>query len=263
MRRHIEKIKEKYKKDKKVSLLIYLILRVLVIMCMVLQILRGDWNNAVLCILSLLLFTIPTIIEDKFKVDLPTALETIIYLFIFSAEILGEINNFYGIIPHWDTVLHTINGFLAAGIGFSLIDLLNQNSKNINPSPFFVAIVALCFSMTIGVLWEFFEYGVDTYLKFDMQKDEIVSSISTVNIDPEKNNNAIIVDNINETHIITEDETIIIEGGYLDIGLNDTMEDLLVNFIGAVAFSIIGFLYIENREKYKFATNFISKKINT
>lgn len=263
MTRHIERIKEKYKKNKKASLLIYLILRVLVILCMVLQILRGDWNNAFLCVLSLLLFTIPTIIEDKLKISLPTVLEIIIYLFIFSAEILGEINNFYGIIPYWDTVLHTINGFLAAGIGFSLIDLLNQNSKNINLSPFFVAIVAFCFSMTIGVLWEFFEYGVDTYLKFDMQKDEIASSISTVTIDPEKNNNAIFIDNINETHIITEDKTIIIDGGYLDIGLNDTMKDLLVNFIGAVAFSVIGFLYIQNREKYKFATNFIPKKINS
>ena len=121
--------------------------------------------------MSLFLFTIPTLIQDKFRITLPSLLEGIIYVFIFSAEILGEINNFYGIIPHWDTVLHTINGFLAAGIGFSLIDLLNQNSKQIKLSPFFVALVAFCFSMTIGVLWEFFEYGADSLLKLDMQKD--------------------------------------------------------------------------------------------
>lgn len=261
MGKHIDKIKEKYIQTGKRSLLVYLILRVLVIICMVLQILRGDWNNALLCGVSLILFTIPTIIEDRFKITLPSLLEAIIYLFIFSAEILGEINNFYGTIPYWDTLLHTINGFLAAGIGFSLIDLLNQNSNKIKLSPIFVAIVAFCFSMTIGVLWEFYEYGVDKYLKFDMQKDKVVSIISSVELDPEKDNKAIVVDNIKETHIITEDGTVVIEGGYLDIGLNDTMKDLIVNFLGAVAFSVLGYLYILNREKYKFATHFIPKKM--
>ncbi len=263
MGKHSNKIKEKYKQTKKSSLLVYLILRVLVIACMVLQLLRGDWNNAFLCGVSLVLFTVPTFIEDKFKVSLPSVLEAIIYLFIFAAEILGEINNFYAIIPHWDTVLHTLNGFLAAGIGFSLIDLLNQNSKSIHLSPVFVAIVAFCFSMTIGVLWEFFEYGADTYFKLDMQKDRVINTISTVTLDSQKNNNVILLSNITETHIITDKETVIIENGYLDIGLNDTMKDLIVNFIGAISFSIVGYLYIKNREKYKFATNFIPTKIES
>lgn len=257
---HIKRIKKMYKETKKGSLLIYLILRILVIVCMILQILRGDWNNAFLCFLSLILFMIPTILQDKLKITIPTVLEAIIYLFIFSAEILGEINNFYGNIPYWDTILHTINGFLAAGVGFSLVDLLNENSKKIKLSPAFVAIVAFCFSMTIGVLWEFFEYGADTYLKLDMQKDKIVSSISSVTFDPKQKNNAILVKDIKETQIITEDGTIVIDGGYLDIGLHDTMKDLFVNFIGAVVFSFLGYLYILNRDKYKFATNFIPTK---
>ena len=88
MGKYIRKIKEEYKQTKKTSLLVYLFLRVLVIICMTMQILRGDWNNAFLCGLSLLLFTIPTFIEEKLKINLPTVLETIIYLFIFSAEIL-------------------------------------------------------------------------------------------------------------------------------------------------------------------------------
>ncbi len=92
--RYIDKIKRKYKETKEKSLLVYLILRFLVIICMILEILRGDLNNAFLCFLSLLLFTIPTLIEDKFKIGIPSLLESIIYLFIFSAEILGEINNF-------------------------------------------------------------------------------------------------------------------------------------------------------------------------
>ena len=108
-KRYVDIMKEKYKESKKSSILVYLILRVLVIVCMVLELLRGDWNNAFLCGLSLILFTFPTLIEYKFKITLPSLLESIIYLFIFSAEILGEINNFYGIIPYWDTILHTLN----------------------------------------------------------------------------------------------------------------------------------------------------------
>ncbi len=260
MGKHVKKVREKYRQTKKTSLLVYLILRVLVIICMVLEILRGDLHNAFLCLLSLILFVIPVLIEDKFKIGIPSVLEIIIYLFIFSAEILGEINNFYGNIPYWDTILHTLNGFLAAGVGFSLIDLLNENSKNIKLSPVFVAIVAFCFSMTIGVLWEFFEYGADKYLNLDMQKDRIVTKISTVELDPKKDNNAIVINDIKETQIITKDGPIIIDGGYLDIGINDTMKDLIVNFIGAICFSFFGYLYIENRKKYKFVTNFIPVK---
>ena len=133
----------------------------------------------------------------------------------------------------------------------------------------FVALVAFCFSMTIGVMWEFFEYGMDTFFKTDMQKDSIVEEISTVTLDPEGKNKAVIIKNIQNIIIETKDENgelieIPISNGYLDIGLQDTMEDLIVNFIGAVVFSIIGLLYIKNKDEYKFAENFIPimKKTN-
>lgn len=252
---------KRYKETKEWALIVYLVLRILVIVCMVLQLLNGDLNNAFMCLLSLILFTIPGLIEDKFKIEVPSLLEAIIYLFIFAAQILGSINNFYGNVPHWDTVLHTLNGFLAAGIGFSLVDLLNEKVKKVKLSPFFVTIVAFCFSMTIGVLWEFGEYGVDVLLNHDAQKDTIVTSISSVRFNPEDRNEAATIDNIKYTKIYTEDgKEYLIEGGYLDIGINDTMKDLIVNFIGAICFSIIGYLYIKNRNKYKFVKNFIPVK---
>lgn len=242
---------------------VYFVLRFLVILCMILEFLRGDWNNAFLCLLSLILFLMPFFIEKKFKIDLPNTLEIIILLFIFAAEILGEINNFYAIIPHWDTMLHTLNGFLCGAVGFSLVDLLNRNTKSINLSPLFILIVSFCFSMTIGVLWEFFEYTADnSVLKLDMQKDKIVSKISSVKINEEKENIPIVIDNIEYTIIYHKDKdnNIIetkINNGYLDIGLHDTMKDLGVNFIGALVFSIFGYLYILNRDKYHFINNFI------
>lgn len=252
------KMKKKYNETNKKSIAVYLILRLLVVASMVFQIWMGNFENVFMCVLALLLFTIPTIISEKFKIGLPSLLETIIYLFIFSATILGEINNFYGIIPFWDTILHTLNGFLCAGIGFSLVDLLNQNSKRMSLSPLYVVIVAFCFSMTIGILWEFYEFTADSVFRTDMQKDRIIQSISSVELNTNRENVPIKVNEIEKTEIYSKDGSVtIIENGYLDIGIIDTMKDLFVNFIGAIIFSVIGFLYVKNRKKYKFTENFI------
>lgn len=256
-----KKIRKAYKEADKKSFAVYAILRILVLLTLVRNICNGNFENVFVCILSLILFLAPFFIENKFKITIPSTLEIIILCFIFSAEILGEINSFYVRIPHFDTLLHTINGFLCAGVGFSLVDLFNENSKKINLSPFFVSIVAFCFSMTIGVLWEFFEYGADRLLGFDMQKDNIVDKLSTVELDETKSNKVVNVDNIDKTIIYDKDGNILTEfNGYLDIGIIDTMKDLIVNFIGAICFSIFGFLYINNREKYKFVDNFILTK---
>lgn len=255
-------IKMAYKETKRSSLAIYLILRFLVVICMILQIIRGDLNNALLCLLSLVLLFAPLFIQNKYEITLPNSLEISIYLFIFSAEILGEINNFYGIIPHWDTCLHTINGFLATAVGFSLVDLLNKNSKDINLSPFYLCLVAFCFSMTIGILWEFFEYGGDKLMKFDMQKDTLITNVSSVYLNPDNENKPVVVDNIGKTEIFDKDGKLlyVIDGGYLDIGLNDTMKDLFVNFIGALVFSFFAYIGLKNNKRSSVVKNFVPIK---
>lgn len=255
-------IKETYKETKRSSLLVYMILRIIIILCMILQILKKEFSNAFLCLLSLILLMLPFFIQRGFKITIPSTLETIIFLFIFSAEILGEINNFYGIIPFWDTMLHTLNGFLAAAVGFSLINLLNENSKHFNLSPMYLCLVSFCFSMTIGVLWEFFEFGADYILKTDMQKDRIINNISSVTLDSNQSNTPIKINNIDHTILYDKNHNIlaIINDGYLDIGIRDTMKDLMVNFIGAITFSIIGFLYLKNEKNASFVNNLVPKK---
>lgn len=253
----------KTNKFRKRDLTVYVVLRILVIITMISQLLRGNFENVFMCILTLILFLVPIFIDKKLNIKLPSVLESIILLFIFSAEILGEVQNFYGIFKAWDTILHTINGFLCAAIGFSLIDILNRSHKfHTKLTPVFVALVSFCFSMTIGVLWEFFEFGADYLLKYDMQKDRLTQSISTVYLEPEGKNKPVIVDNIQKTVIYSYDSSgdiieTTIDGGYLDIGIIDTMKDLIVNFVGAVVFSIIGLLYIKNRDGYKFAEAFM------
>jgi hypothetical protein len=256
----MKKIKEAYKESRKGVLIVYLLLRFLVILVMVRQIFLHNYWNAFLCILVLIQFLIPYFITKKLKIELPSIFEIIILLFIFSSEVLGEIQNFYGVFKHFDTVLHTLNGFLCAAVGFSLIDLCNNNSEKFNLSPLYLTIVAFCFSMTIGVLWEFLEYSIDKVMLSDMQKDKLVTKISSVWLNPDGKNKAIIVDNINKTIIYSDSGETVIEGGYLDLGLNDTMKDLIVNFVGAVVFSIFGYLYIINRDKYKIAEKFMPKK---
>ena len=244
-------------REHKSSFMVYVTLRALVVLMMILQILNGNYENVFLCILTLLLLIIPSLVQVNLKIELPTALEIIILLFIFAAEILGEIQSYYIIFPGWDTLLHTLNGFLMAAIGFALVDILNRNERfSFKLSPVFVAIVAFCFSMTIGVIWEFFEFGMDQIFRFDMQKDKIVHTISSVMLDPAGRNHPEVISNITDISINGESLGL---GGYLDIGLIDTMKDLLVNFVGAVLFSIIGYFYVKNRGKGKFAKRFIPR----
>lgn len=240
------------------SFIVYFTLRALVIATMILQILNRNYENVFLCALTLLLLIMPSLMQITFRVELPTTLEIIILIFIFAAEILGEIREFYLIFPFWDTALHTLNGFLAAAIGFSLVDLLNRSERTVfNLSPLFTAIVAFCFSMTIGVVWEFFEFGMDQLAGFDMQKDTVIHAIRSVTLDPAGHNVPYEISGITETVVNGQELGL---GGYLDIGLIDTMQDLIVNFIGAFVFSVIGFFYVKNRGKGKLAGRFIPRR---
>lgn len=234
------------------------ILSVLVFLTAIRAAFIGNYEHLFVCILTLLLFSVPMIIDRRLGIDLPPTLETIIYCFIFSAEILGEINSYYTKIPYWDTMLHTLNGFLMAAIGFALVDIFNRSERfSVQLSPLFLAIVAFCFSMTVGVLWEFFEFSMDIYFGMDMQKDWIVHNINSVMFNPDGLN---IVRHVPiETLVVNGEDWIAKYGGYIDIGLIDTMKDLIVNFIGAVCFSIIGFFYVKGRGKGKFASAFIPK----
>ena len=239
---------------------IHSFLSMIVLAVLVARFVRADYYSVFLCVLTLALFYIPAFVDRTFKVKLSPVLQTIILLFIFAAEILGEIGNFYTRIPWWDTMLHTLNGFLMAAIGFAMIDILNSSPRfHISLSPIFVAFVAFCFSMTVGVLWEFFEFGMDSLAATDMQKDRIISEVSSVTLHPGGMNDPITLTDIDKTVIYSSNsnDPYTISGGYLDIGVNDTMKDLIVNLIGAVMFSVIGYFYIIGRNKGFFAKSFI------
>lgn len=258
---------QNFAKGRRSMSILYIVLTCIVIAVLVGQFFTGNYENCFTCILTLILFLIPSFVDRTLKITLPHTLEVIIVLFIFCAEILGEIRAFYLKIPWWDTMLHAMNGFLMAAVGVSMVDIFNRSELfKFELSPFFVALVAFCFSMTIGVLWEFFEFSMDVLTLTDMQKDTVVNTIATVDLNAAKQNVPIVIRGIEDVMVTGGQMTVngapmesytFGLGGYLDIGIFDTMKDLIVNFVGAVTFSVIGFFYIKNRGKGNFARRFI------
>ena len=238
------------------SFAVYVVLRLIVLACAVGSLAFDNYEAFFLCLLTLVLFLVPPFIEASFSITIPETLEVVIALFIFAAEILGELFHFYTLIPFWDTLLHTFNGFLAAAIGLALVSILNRSDRiAFSLSPFFCAVVAFCFSMTIGVLWEFFEFGMDWVFGLDMQKDTVVHAIHSVTLDPTRTNQVVTISGITDTAVNGESLGL---GGYLDIGIIDTMKDLFVNFLGALVFSVSGYFYARSRGKKKSpALNFV------
>jgi len=267
--KRFHKYKTKYQlfkreaKNHKAAFTVYIILRALVITVAAVSFIRGDYQNFFLCILSLILFLIPAFVSKNFGIRLPETLQIIVLFFIFASQILGEISGFYVKISIWDSLLHGTTGFLAAAIGFALIDILNRTEKiKFRISPMYMAVVAFCFSMTVGVVWEFFEFSMDWFFGLDMQKDHIIQTISSVSLNDTTLNEVVQIENITKVLVETNNGTLydlsaLGINGYLDIGIVDTMKDLFVNMIGAFVFSVIGFFYIKQRGRGKFAKKFI------
>lgn len=247
--------------EQPVVFVLYFVLRALVLVTLVRSAFLGHYEHMMLCVLTLVLLLVPSLIEHTLDIELPDLLESIILLFIFAAEILGEIDAFYIRIPFWDTILHTTWGFLCAGIGFALFDILNRSdSSKIKLTPLYMAVSAAAFSMCIGAYWEIFEYLADSFIGVDMQKDTLVQTINTVWLDSTNSNVTIPVRDIVSTQItLASGEVIQIPCGYLDIGIHDSMADLIVNLIGALVFAVIGFAYVKTRDSNSLAARFIPR----
>lgn len=239
------------KKEEPAAFWTYVVLRFIVILILIRCILRGDIESAFVCVLVLVIYLLPQFVENRLNIDIPTTLEVIIFVFVFAAEILGELQSYFIKYSNWDTILHTSSGFLCAAVGFSLVDLLNRSDNaKVQLSPGYLAITAFCFSMTIGILWEFIEFSADRLFLLDMQKDTIVNQISSVSLDPTNSNISITVKVIKDVILVTDSgEQALGLGGFLDIGLYDTMEDLFVNFVGAVVFSVVAFFECKSEKR--------------
>ena len=185
-------------------------IRVLLILVIVESIFTKNYMNTFVGALTFIMTFYPSILRKRFRVYLPSTLQIIITLFIFAAQFLGEIHDFYYRFPWWDNMLHCISGSVLGIIGFMFVYFLNKTHiKKTKLSPFFVALFALCFSISIGVFWEIIEFSGDRLFGLNMQKFRMPG----------------------------ED------------GLVDTMTDLIVDAIGALIVTTVGYIYMKDEKK--------------
>jgi len=163
------------------------------------------------CILGLVVMFIPSVFERRWSIDIPNYMEIMYFIFLYCAIYLGEVRNFYYVIPHWDLILHAFSGGMLGALGFTLVSIFNESSKiEIKISPVFVSIFAFCFALAVGTIWEIYEFACDGLLSLNMQKFAL-------------------------------------EDGTLLIGreaLQDTMEDLIVDAVSALVVVTMGYFSI-------------------
>ncbi|MGE5474523.1 MAG: hypothetical protein ACM3UU_09910 [Ignavibacteriales bacterium] len=210
---------QKARMPKKWNEIISWTIRAILIIAIVAYLFTGRFDGLFVLVITLMLTFYPNVLEKRFRVYLPSSMQIIITVFIFAAQFLGELRGFYDRFWWWDIMLHTTSGFILGIIGFMFVYMLNQQyDKNVNLSPFFIVLFAFCFALTIGVIWEFYEFGMDRIFGLNMQKFRNPG----------------------------ED------------GLVDTMVDLIVDAVGAGVVSIFGFLYIKQKHDLFFTKLFSS-----
>lgn len=183
-------------------------------------------SNIFLGFLAIILFSVPWILESRFKFDIPNYLEIIILFFLFSAIVLGNIHNFLVTVKGYDKVLHIVSGTLISIIGYEIIHSFNlSRSENVRLGPGLLSIFAFCFSVTLLVLWEFYEFTIDTI---------------AYNLNNETPRNMQRYQWISESLIYPQ-----------PYGLMDTMLDLAVGTVGAAVISVIGWRILLAKETKK------------
>lgn len=166
------------------------------------------------CILGLVVMLLPSVINHRWSVPIPRNIYIMYYVFLYCAIFLGEVFDFYYVIPHWDIILHAFSGAMLSALGFIMVDLLNMNQKvAVELSPFFESVFAFCFAMSLGAIWEIYEFAGDMILGLNMQKAYLADGIALIGKE----------------------------------ALLDTMEDMVVDAVAAAGVAIIG--YKANKRK--------------
>ena len=169
------------------------------------------------CVLGIIVIHIPSLLAHKFKFEIPFFLYIAYIIFLYCSIFLGEAQSFYYKIPHWDTILHAMSSLMLGFFGFMFITILNRDEHTLMKlSPFFVSLFAFCFAVTIGAIWEIYEFTLDGLMGFNMQKHSAANGIP-------------------------------LEG---HLALTDTMKDIIIDAIGAFAASLMGYIGLKQNKKW-------------
>lgn len=181
--------------------------------------LRSDYVLMLIqCCLGLLVIGLPSLIERKWSFELPNFMSILYFLFLYCAIYLGEVRNFYYLIPHWDTILHAFSGAMLGALGFTLVRILNDSEKvRVTLSPLFICLFAFCFALAVGALWEIYEFSGDAIFGLNMQKFRLADGTELI--------------------------------GHM--ALADTMKDIIIDAIGAFIVTFIGYFALLGKIRYK------------
>jgi len=193
---------------KKINKYLLITIRISLIIALFIEVYEKRWFTLFITSLTIILTFLPFLVEKRYKIDIPEIFEILIVLFIYAALYLGEVQKFYLKIWWWDIFLHFWSAMALGMIGLTIIFIIYEKKK-IKAKPFWICLLAFSFAVSIGVIWEIFEFAIDQIFNFNMQK-------------------SMLGDNS---------------------GLIDTMTDLIVNSIGALIGSIIGYFYIKENKK--------------
>ncbi len=227
------------KKEKTVRLIGFLLCEAFAVATVIMLIVSKQYNKLLLAVATPFIILAPKAIEWIFrcKISLPVYLFGLFYAI---GPMLGQCHNLYYTVSWWDKMLHISGGVMFAFLGLFLFEKYVGKDKR---KAVMTAVFALCFSMAIAALWEFFEFGADTFLGMDMQDDTVVTHINSYLLD----------EGVGVAGSIEDIEEVIVNGqalpvkGYIDIGLNDSMLDMLLETLGAVVVAII---YIVSKGKF-------------
>ena len=254
---------EQYGKDK-VPFYLYTILRLGIIALIIYLFISHQYEHIWQCFLSLIMFLLPPYFERFTNTKLPPLFLSFVLAFICGANIFGEVFSFYTRYPGWDTMLHTLYGFLFAGFCFSLVNVFNKEDQTFKLSTGYLCFSTVSSTLFFGMLWEYFEFFADQCLGKDMQKDHVVDHFQSVMLDDTHRNIPIKVDDIVGTIIKHSDGTLeeLPINGYLDIGIYDTMKDMLVATLGVLVFLAFLIPYLKSHGENKFAKLMIPTRHN-
>ncbi len=185
---------------------------------------------------SVALVFAPYLCERLLSVRISTDLKFTYILLAMCGPVLGNVYKFYYIVPYWDKALHMLSGFSFAALGYCLPDLCDR--RHGEHSAFMKSVFAFCFSLAVAALWEFYEYGADMLLGLDMQNDTIINSISSYMLGAETGT----IGGMSDIASVTVNGAALPYAGYLDIGLIDTMNDMLICAAGTMAFLCLSYI---------------------
>ena len=170
------------------------------------------------CALGIIVMAVPSVIEKRFSLRLPNFMYILYFIFLYCAIYLGEVRSFYYGFAYWDTVLHAMSAAMLGAFGFIIVETIGNSKRcGLTISPGFIAFFAFCFAVTVGAVWEIYEYLADGILGFNMQKFAL-------------------------------------KGGENLVGraaLNDTMEDIITDALSALIISLIGYFSYKSKDKNK------------